>query len=49
MPLHIRTSIAHAEQTPRENTGRLNGVQLWVATGKTVDASETWQRTKALG
>jgi redox-sensitive bicupin YhaK (pirin superfamily) len=23
--------IAHAEQTPGENTGRLNGVQLWVA------------------
>lgn len=23
--------IAHAEQTPVENTGRLNGVQLWVA------------------
>ncbi len=23
--------IAHAEQTPRHNSGRLNGVQLWVA------------------
>ena len=23
--------IAHAEQTPAENSGRLNGVQLWVA------------------
>jgi redox-sensitive bicupin YhaK (pirin superfamily) len=23
--------IAHAEQTPRENTGRLDGVQLWTA------------------
>ena len=23
--------IAHAEQTPHDNTGRLNGVQLWVA------------------
>ncbi len=23
--------IAHAEQTPRHHTGRLNGVQLWVA------------------
>jgi redox-sensitive bicupin YhaK (pirin superfamily) len=23
--------IAHAEQTPPENTGRLNGVQLWTA------------------
>jgi quercetin 2,3-dioxygenase len=23
--------IAHAEQTPLQNTGRLNGVQLWVA------------------
>lgn len=23
--------IAHAEETPSENTGRLNGVQLWVA------------------
>jgi quercetin 2,3-dioxygenase len=23
--------IAHAEQTPRENSGHLNGVQLWVA------------------
>jgi redox-sensitive bicupin YhaK (pirin superfamily) len=23
--------IAHAEQTPRDNTGRLNGVQLWTA------------------
>ena len=23
--------IAHAEQTPRANTGRLNGVQLWTA------------------
>lgn len=23
--------IAHAEQTPREHTGRLNGAQLWVA------------------
>jgi quercetin 2,3-dioxygenase len=25
------SGIAHAEQTPRENTGRLNGVQLWTA------------------
>jgi redox-sensitive bicupin YhaK (pirin superfamily) len=24
-------AIAHAERTPRENTGRLNGVQLWTA------------------
>jgi redox-sensitive bicupin YhaK (pirin superfamily) len=24
-------AIAHAEQTPEENSGRLNGVQLWVA------------------
>ena len=24
-------AIAHAEQTPPDNTGRLNGVQLWVA------------------
>jgi len=24
-------AIAHAEQTPRDNTGQLNGVQLWVA------------------
>jgi len=24
-------AIAHAEQTPPENTGQLNGVQLWVA------------------
>ena len=24
-------SIAHAEQTPPDNTGQLNGVQLWVA------------------
>ena len=23
--------IAHAEQTPRDNTGRLNGVQPWTA------------------
>ncbi|HEY7791745.1 MAG TPA: pirin family protein [Vicinamibacterales bacterium] len=23
--------VAHAEQTPRDNTGRLNGVQLWTA------------------
>ena len=23
--------IAHAEQTPRDNTGRLNGVQFWTA------------------
>ena len=23
--------IAHAEQTPRDNSGRLDGVQLWVA------------------
>src|SRR5512147_1248879 len=23
--------IAHAEQTPREHSGRLNGVQLWAA------------------
>src|SRR5262245_36652945 len=23
--------ITHAEQTPRDHTGRLNGVQLWVA------------------
>src|SRR5687768_1738697 len=23
--------IAHAEQTPQDNSGRLNGVQLWVA------------------
>ncbi len=23
--------IAHAEETPRQNSGRLNGVQLWVA------------------
>jgi len=25
------SGIAHAEQTPRENSGRLNGVQLWTA------------------
>jgi len=25
------TGISHAEQTPREHTGRLNGVQLWTA------------------
>jgi len=25
------SGIAHAEQTPRSNIGRLNGVQLWVA------------------
>jgi redox-sensitive bicupin YhaK (pirin superfamily) len=25
------TGIAHAEQTPKDNTGRLNGVQLWTA------------------
>lgn len=25
------SGIAHAEQTPRRNTGRLNGAQLWVA------------------
>jgi redox-sensitive bicupin YhaK (pirin superfamily) len=25
------SGIAHAEQTPREHTGRLNGVQLWTA------------------
>jgi quercetin 2,3-dioxygenase len=25
------SGIAHAEQTPLQNTGRLNGVQLWVA------------------
>lgn len=25
------SGIAHAEQTPRDHTGRLNGVQLWVA------------------
>jgi redox-sensitive bicupin YhaK (pirin superfamily) len=32
--VHVMTSgsgIAHAEQTPTDNTGRLNGVQLWVA------------------
>jgi quercetin 2,3-dioxygenase len=32
--LNVMTSgagIAHAEQTPRDHTGRLNGVQLWVA------------------
>src|SRR5687767_2264434 len=32
--VHVMTSggaIAHAEQTPPDNTGRLNGVQLWVA------------------
>ena len=23
--------IAHAEQTPHDNSGRLNGVQLWIA------------------
>jgi redox-sensitive bicupin YhaK (pirin superfamily) len=23
--------IAHSEETPRDNTGRLNGVQLWTA------------------
>ncbi|MEO8359726.1 MAG: pirin family protein [Vicinamibacteria bacterium] len=27
--------IAHAEQTPRPNTGRLNGVQLWTALPET--------------
>lgn len=27
--------IAHAEQTPREHTGRLNGVQLWTALPET--------------
>lgn len=25
------SGISHAEQTPRDNSGRLNGVQLWVA------------------
>ena len=25
------SGIAHAEQTPRDNSGRLNGIQLWVA------------------
>ena len=25
------SGIAHAEQTPRDNSGRLNGAQLWVA------------------
>jgi redox-sensitive bicupin YhaK (pirin superfamily) len=25
------SGIAHAEQTPRQNVGRLNGLQLWVA------------------
>jgi hypothetical protein len=25
------SGIAHAEQTPRQNSGRLNGAQLWVA------------------
>ncbi len=25
------SAIAHAEQTPRENSGKLNGVQLWTA------------------
>jgi redox-sensitive bicupin YhaK (pirin superfamily) len=32
--VHVMTSgraIAHAERTPTENTGRLNGVQLWTA------------------
>ena len=32
--LNVMTSgdaIAHAERTPHENTGRLNGVQLWTA------------------
>ena len=32
--LNVMTSgaaIAHAEQTPREHTGRLHGVQLWTA------------------
>ncbi len=32
--VHVMTSgagIAHAEQTPRDNSGHLNGVQLWVA------------------
>lgn len=32
--VHVMTSgrgIAHTEQTPPANTGRLNGVQLWVA------------------
>lgn len=34
--------IAHSEETPRENTGRLNGVQLWVAlpdANRNIDAS----------
>lgn len=25
------SGIAHSEQTPRDNTGKLNGIQLWVA------------------
>ena len=32
--MNVMTSgagIAHAEQTPRDNTGRLDGVQLWTA------------------
>ena len=32
--MNVMTSgdgIAHAEQTPAANTGRLNGVQLWTA------------------
>jgi quercetin 2,3-dioxygenase len=37
--LNVMTSgdgIAHAEQTPRDNSGRLNGVQLWTALPDTV-------------
>ena len=39
--LNVMTSgagIAHAEQTPRDNTGRLNGVQLWTALPRTIMA-----------
>ena len=39
--------IAHAEQTPRDHTGRLNGVQLWTALPDRIGAPRrvgTWPR-----
>jgi redox-sensitive bicupin YhaK (pirin superfamily) len=49
--VNIMTSgraIAHAERTPHDNTGRLNGVQLWtalpIATGIGLRRSSIWWR-----
>ena len=40
--------IAHSEETPPQNTGRLRGVQLWVALPGRVDVEPAFEQHRAL-